>query len=124
VRFLPDPPITADCECGSSLRLEWDEEATCACGRRYSTDGIPEAQYRRVAQTVRRYRLGGYAVGGVLAALMLVVALRAPTMLLLYVPAMMMGWFIYGRPFLRRRYRRAIRAFPQWKLKELRSPRR
>lgn len=113
---MAGPPITVDCACGERLRLAYGEVATCACGRRYDAGEIPAADYAAVARTVRRYRLGGYALAAVLAALVLVGAVTRPAVLVLWVPFALLLWFTLLRPLLRRRFRAAIARFPSWQL--------
>ena len=118
------PRITVRCDCGAEARLHYGDRWECEqCGRRYDTSSIPEAQYREIESIVRRYRLLGYGLGVVLAALVLVLVLQdQPFVLLATLPAILMVWFLYGRPFLRRRYRRAIAAAPRWELRPESGP--
>jgi Flp pilus assembly protein TadB len=114
---LSGPPITVTCECGETLKLAYGAEDTCRCGRRYTTDAIPEADYRRIAMTVRRFKYVGYGLAVLFALLMLLVALTSPPMLFVLVPGVLLVWFTYLRPLVRRSYRRRIAAFPSWQLR-------
>jgi Flp pilus assembly protein TadB len=119
------PPISVHCECGADARLQYGERWQCEqCGRRYDTSTIPEGEYRQLESIVRRYRLFGYAFGALLAAFVLLLVLQdRPFVILASLPAILMVWFVYGRPLLRRRFRRAIASAPRWELRPESGPR-
>jgi hypothetical protein len=111
------PKITVACECGRTEQVEYGAEYTCECGRRYTTSQIPERDYAAVVQLDRRYRLGGQLVGSFFALIFIAVALTRPITLVAVVPSCLLAWMIYGRPFVRRRYWRAVRQLTrEWKL--------
>ena len=98
------PKITITCDCGEPHRLTYGERYVCACGRHWSTDQIPPADYAAIRQLDRRYRLVGWIVALVFAAFVLFVMLANPTQLLIVVPAGLLGWFAFCRPIVRRKH--------------------
>jgi hypothetical protein len=111
------PKITVACECGREERVEYGPEYVCECGRRYATTQIPESDYAAVVDLDRRYRRGGQIVGSFFALIFIAVALTRPFILIAVVPTCLLGWMIYGRPVVRRRYWRAVRQLTrEWKL--------
>jgi hypothetical protein len=112
------PLITVRCECGADEKLRYGERWTCpACGRSYDTSRIPEEEYRRIARATSRLRAGDYVFAAALAVLMLVLLLYGePIQILIALPFLMIAWLTYGRPLLRRRYRRLVAERPTWDL--------
>ncbi len=119
---LSDPPIKVRCDCGEVLRVAYGDGARCGCGRRYTTATIPADDYRRVASTVRLFRLLSYALAAVFALLVALVALTEPLVLVVLVPGGLLVWFLYLRPLVRRNYRRRVATFPTWQLHGERVP--
>jgi hypothetical protein len=116
---VKDPAITVTCECGDQEKLAFGERWTCPrCGRTYDTARIPEDEYRRLARATNRLRLGDFAFAAALAVVMLVLLLFGePIQILIALPFLMIAWLTYGRPLLRRRYRRVIADRPTWELR-------
>jgi hypothetical protein len=116
------PKITITCDCGEQHRLDHDESYTCSCGRTWSTSQVPAADYERIVAVDRRYRRLGWALFGLLALLILGVLLTRPFMAVVLVPLVLLSWFIYGRPIVRRRHYRAISELTRtWKLRPQKS---
>jgi hypothetical protein len=113
------PRITITCECGTATRAHYGERFTCeGCGRVYDTSHIPSTDYARLASVVRRFRIGGWAFGVVVALLALWLVLQGqPFVLLIGLSSILFAWFTYGRPFVRSRYRKALATLPRWDLK-------
>ncbi len=116
---MKPPPITLTCDCGESASVVFGERWTCpACGRVYDTSGIPPDEYRAIEAVARRYRRIGWALVGVVGAFTLFLALtNHPVQILVGLPAIVMVWFIYVRPLMRRRFRKALGTTPTWNLK-------
>ena len=104
------PRITLRCDCGTEALVAYGERWTCeSCGRTYDTTGIPEADWRAIEDMRRRYRIVGYAGMVLIAAFVLLLALTAQEFqLFIGLPAILLVWFIYIRPFMRSRYRRRV----------------
>jgi hypothetical protein len=49
--------------------------------------------------------------------MLLLVLQNQPFMILATLPAILLVWFTYGRPLLRRRFRRALASAPSWELR-------
>ena len=104
-----DPPkITITCDCGEVHRLGYGDEVACRCGRRYDTSVIPAADYAAITATRRRFRLLQAAFAVVLGGLMLATLLLRPRAAVILVPLVLMVWFVYLRPLLRRWHRRQV----------------
>jgi hypothetical protein len=112
------PKITITCDCGEQRKLDHGESYTCSCGRTWSTNDVPAADYARIVAVDRRYRRAGWTVFGLLALLILGVLLTRPFMTVVLVPLILLSWFVYGRPIVRRRHYRAISELTKtWKLR-------
>jgi hypothetical protein len=107
---MASPRITLRCDCGKEEQAVYGERWTCgSCGRTYDTTGIPEADFRAIQSLRRRYRMIGAAGAAVIAAFVLVLALTAQQFqLFIGLPSILLVWFIYIRPFMRRRYRARV----------------
>jgi hypothetical protein len=113
MRPVKGPRITVRCDCDAGqAQLAYGERWSCdACGRTYDTSQIPAQEYQRFASLTRRWRLGGYALAVLFALATLLLYLQdEPINLLIGVPALLVVWFTLLRPFLRGRYRRALKA--------------
>ena len=87
------------------------------CGRRWNTNQIPSEEYWGLLKDMRRLRL---AVIGIALGLTLVfglLALFVSQSLLLLLPVVLAGWFIWYMPFWRRKVRRRARSAPKWNLR-------
>jgi hypothetical protein len=112
------PKITVTCDCGVERKVAYGESYTCECGRQWSTAQIPQADYEAIRRLDRRYRLIGYSLAIVFAGICLFVGLTRPLTLLVLVPSIMLAWFSFVRPSVRRRhYRRVHELTRQWKLR-------
>ena len=114
------PAITVTCECGRRRDLQYGERWKCdGCGRRYDTNKIPVEEYAAIRRTQVRYRLfpliscllllaaviGFWIAGRAFTAVIAVVFLAA-------------SYGVFGRPFFRSRYRRAMsKSLPTWEIK-------
>ena len=98
------------CDCGAEALVAYGETWTCeSCGRTYDTKGIPEADWQAIQDLRRRYRVVGYAGVTLVAAFVLLLALTAQEFqLFIGLPAILLVWFIYVRPFMRSRYHRRV----------------
>ncbi len=114
------PPITVTCECGQRRELQYGERWRCdGCGRRYDTNKIPVEEYAAIRRTQLRYRLFP-----LISCLLLLVAVilfwiagRAFTALIA-VAFLVASYSVFGRPFFRSRYRRALsKNLPTWDIK-------
>jgi hypothetical protein len=113
------PPISLKCDCGAQAKLGYGERWTCPeCGRAYDTRDIPEQEYRELAGLSRRYRMIGFGLVALLAALTLfLVIFGLPFQVFIALPAILLFWFTYVRPIMRRRYLRRTRELTStWKL--------
>lgn len=115
---MKGPRITVTCECGTVTRAAYGVRFTCeGCTREYDTSRIPSSDYARLAAVVRRFRIGGWVFGIVVALLALWLVLQGqPFVLLIGLSSILFAWFTYGRPFVRSRYRKALAALPRWNL--------
>jgi hypothetical protein len=112
------PKITITCDCGEQRRLDYGEAYTCDCGRHWSTSQIPEADYAAIVAVDDRFRRAGWALLLALALIELVILLTQPLMSLIVVPAILLGWFMFGRPYVRSRHYKAVRALTKsWNLR-------
>ena len=114
------PRITVTCECGQRRDLHYGERWKCdGCGRRYDTNKIPIDDYAAIRRTQVRYRLFP-----LISCLLLLVAVilfwiagRAFTALIAVV-FLLASYGVFGRPFFRSRYRRALsKSLPTWEIK-------
>ena len=114
------PRITLRCDCGAEALVAYGERWTCgSCGRTYDTKGIPETDWQAIQDLRRRYRIVGYAGVTLVAAFVLLLALTAQEFqLFIGLPAILLVWFIYVRPFMRSRYhRRVVELQRSWTLR-------
>lgn len=113
------PRITLRCDCGAEALVAYGERWTChACGRTYDTNRIPDADYRAIQDLRRRYRAAGWVAVSLVAAVVLLLALSAQQYeIFLGLPGILLVWFMYVRPFMRRRYVRRVRELTRtWEL--------
>jgi len=116
---LKGPRITVNCECGQTHYLAYGESWTCGnCGRLYDTNRIPRDDYEQIRQISLRYRMLPIAFGALIALLAIVFTLTGniPGVFFL-LPVALVTWFVFIRPFHRRRYREAIQGLPVWQLR-------
>jgi Flp pilus assembly protein TadB len=112
-------PISLTCDCGAQASVAYGERWTCPnCGRTFDTSQIPGADYDRLQQLNRRYWLANWAVVACMAALVLVVALTGQLISIFAGLAVaLLSWFLYIKPLVHRRHRRAVSGLTRsWKL--------
>ena len=116
--ILGGPPISVTCECGVKHDLKYGEAWTCeSCGRRWDTRQIPREQYEAVRRTQLRFRVLPVVVGLVVLALAVFFTLSGNIFSVFFLlPVGLTFWFVFLRPFHRRRYRAAIADLPRWEL--------
>jgi hypothetical protein len=114
------PLITVTCECGERRDLKYGEQWKCeGCGRRFDTTKIPLEEYAAIRRTQIRYRLFPLSAGILLLVAVILFwveggAFRA----LVAVAFLLASWGVFGRPFYRARYRRALsNNTPTWTIK-------
>jgi Flp pilus assembly protein TadB len=111
-------PVTIKCDCGEFRDVAYGEAWQCeTCGRRWNTNQIPADEYWGLMRDMRRFRLSviGVAVG--LALVFGLLALFVAESLLLLLPVVLAGWFLFYMPFWRRKVRRRARSAPKWSLR-------
>lgn len=118
IQGMRGPAITLQCDCGAEGRVPFGGRWACPeCGRSYDTTAIPAGEYERIVSAVRSYRIAGFAMMAVIAAMVLALALsHRPVQIFAGLPLILLVWFMYVRPVFRRRYRRAIADVPTWQL--------
>jgi hypothetical protein len=114
------PLITVTCECGKTRELRYGERWKCeGCGRRFDTSKIPVEEYAAIRRTQIRYRMFPLLSGVLLLVAMILFwveggAFRA----FVAVAFLVASWSVFGRPFWRSRYRRAMsKNLPTWNIK-------
>ena len=115
---MAGPRVTIACHCGAHLAIPYGDRQACqACGRWWSTSQIPEADYRAVIATRRRFRKNEVTfvlVALAVACSLLLVGRNAP--LVISLPAFAVAWARYFRPWWRQRKRTAFEGLPVWDL--------
>ena len=116
--ILGGPPISITCECGLKHDLKYGEAWTCeSCGRRWDTKQIPREQYEVVRRTQLRFRVLPVLLGLVVLGFAVFFTLTGNLFsVFLLLPVGLSVWFVFLRPFHRRRYRAAIAELPRWEL--------
>ena len=114
---MKGPPITVTCVCGEARHVPYGETWQCErCRRRWNTAQIPPDVYWGIMREMRNYRL--VVIGSVLglAAVIGTLALVFALNVILLLPVLFIGWFIWFMPLWRRKLRRRTRSLPSWKL--------
>jgi hypothetical protein len=90
--------------------VQFGERWTCPeCGRSYDTSRIPAEDYQAIEALDRRYRRWNIGVVAVLALLVLMVAYtRQFIPILAGLGVVLVGWFLYIKPYVHRRHKRAV----------------
>ena len=116
---LRGPPIAVTCECGEKRDLRYGERWRCeSCGRTYDTTRIPRQDYEAIRRTQLRFRVLPVLLGLGVAGLAIFFTLTGNTFSVFFLlPVALTTWFVFVRPFHRRRYRRAIADLPRWELR-------
>lgn len=86
------------------------------CGRRWNTTQIPAEEYWGILREMRRYRLQVIGIALGLAVVFALLALFVAGSLILLLPVVLGGWFIWYMPWWRRKIRRRARSLPKWEL--------
>lgn len=111
-------PVTIKCECGEFRDIPYGEAWQCeTCGRRWNTNQIPADEYWALMRDMRRYRLSVIAIALGLAVVFALLALFVAESLVLLLPVVLAGWFLFYMPFWRRKVRRRARSAPTWSLR-------
>src|SRR5207247_8407783 len=111
---------TRRCACGrGEASVGYGERWECPrCGRVYDTAAIPQGEYDSIRALQRRYQMVGWVLAAFVAAFVLFLAMAGqPLQILAGLPLILVSWFLYVRPLLRRRFLRAIAGRPQWELR-------
>jgi hypothetical protein len=118
IASVKSPPITIRCECGEAKHVPYGEVWTCdSCGRRWNTAQIPASEYWALMRDMRRMRFAVIGIALALTAIFGLLALLVAESLLLLLPAVLAGWFIWYMPWWRRKVRRRARDVPKWNLR-------
>lgn len=113
------PLITLTCECGQRHELRYGERWNCeGCGRGYDTAKIPLEEYAAIRRTQLRYRMIPLVSCLVLLAAVIVFWATGRTYgAIVAVPFLVASYVMFGRPFFRSRYRRALsQNLPTWNI--------
>ncbi len=114
---MKGPPITVTCHCGEMRHVPYGETWACEkCGRRWNTTQIPAEAYWGIMREMRNYRLAVIGVALGTTAVFAVLALTVSEGLILILPLLLTGWFIWFMPWWRRKIRRRARSLPGWQL--------
>lgn len=107
---MGSPSITLRCDCGAEGRAGYGERWTCpSCGRVYDTAQIPSTDYDAIRALDRHYRRWSRAIMVVLALLVLAVAHTGQFIpILAGLGVVLVGWFLYIKPYVHRRHRAAV----------------
>lgn len=111
------PLITLSCECGQRHELHYGERWKCeGCGRTWDTNKIPLEQYAAIRRTQVRYRVFPLVTGLLLLAAVIVFFIEGRAFsALIAIPFLLASWTVFGRPFFRSRYRKALtKNLPTW----------
>ncbi len=114
------PLITVTCECDQRRDLKYGEQWRCeGCGRRFDTRKIPLEEYAAIRRTQVRYRLFPILSGLLLlVAVILFFIVGKAFSALIAVALLLASWSMFGRPFYRSRYRKALsEKVPTWTIK-------
>jgi hypothetical protein len=115
---MSGPPITLRCDCGAVARVDFGSRWTCPeCGRVYDTSRIPAEEYNRIGSIQTRYRLVGLALITIVAlGLLALVIWGYPFQIFIALPGILLGWYLFVKPTMRRRYMQAMASRPEWTL--------
>jgi len=97
----------------------YGERWTCPeCGRTYDTSQIPATDYESIKALDRRYRIGIWCVVGVMALIVLAVAVTGQWFSVFAgLAVVLLSWFLFIKPVVHRRHRRAVRSLTRkWEL--------
>lgn len=112
------PPITIACDCGEMKHVDYGDTWECEkCGRRWNTNQIPAEEYWGILRNMRRLRLAVITIAVGLTVVFGLLALFVAESLILLLPIVLAGWFIWYMPWWRRKVRRRAREVPKWNLR-------
>jgi hypothetical protein len=116
---LKGPPITLTCECGQRRELAYGERWQCeSCGRSWDTTRIPAEQYDRIRKLSLRYRAIPVIFGLFITAVGIFFTFTGNVFSVFFLlPIGLISWFVFLRPWHRKRYRAAIKGLPRWELR-------
>ena len=111
-------PVTIRCECGRVEHVPYGERWRCEdCGRRWNTNQIPAEEYWGIMREMRKFRLVAIAAAVVIALIFVVLALVVSRSVLILLPLVLGGWYIWYMPWWRRKVRQRARRLPTWELR-------
>ena len=111
------PPITINCQCGETKRVEYGQRWTCErCGRSWNTQQIPADEYEGLLRRIRRHKIEVLAAAAIGAAVLIPLIVFVSGRFIAVVPMAMAAWLFLFLPYWRRRYRRTARNAPRWDL--------
>jgi hypothetical protein len=119
MRGMGSPSITLRCDCGAEGHAAYAEHWTCpSCGRTYDTSQIPAGDYAAIEALDKRYRYANIGVVAVLALVILGIAIKGQMISTLAgLAVVLVGWFLYIKPLVHRRHKRAVRELTRsWEL--------
>lgn len=109
--------MTIRCECGETRQVPYGERWTCdKCRRTWNTAQIPAAEYEGILREMRNFRLTAIAAALIIGAVFAVMALTVATSVVLLIPVVLSGWYLFYMPLWRRKVRRRARSLPTWQL--------
>jgi hypothetical protein len=118
ISWMKAPPITIACDCGAMKHVDYGDTWECEqCGRRWNTNQIPAEEYWGILRNMRRLRLSVIGIALGLTLVFGLLALFVSESLLLLLPVVLAGWFIWYMPWWRRMVRRRARSTPKWNLR-------
>jgi hypothetical protein len=119
IQAVGSPAITLRCDCGAEGRAQHGDRWVCPkCGRTYDTSQIPAEDYDAIKSLDRRYRVASWSIVFVMAVIVLAVAVTGQLLpIFAGLAVTMLSWFLYIKPVVHRRHRRAVSALTrQWNL--------
>jgi hypothetical protein len=116
VTVMKGARITVKCDCGEVSYLAYGQTWHCNCGRRWNTGQIPADEYWGIMREMRRFRLGAIGAALILCLTFGLLTFLVAQRLLLLLPVVMAGWYLFYMPRWRRRVRQRARNLPTWQL--------
>ena len=108
-RRVREPPITVACDCGQVAYVRYGDRWECpTCGKTWDTCQIPRADYDRLLQTVRRYRLLALGPPLALAAVLVPLAVLVGTQFAFLLFALVLAYGLFALPRIRERASRTV----------------
>lgn len=111
-------PITIKCDCGQVQYVPYGDVWECpTCHRRWNTNQIPADEYWSIMHDMRRYRVQVMILALVVGGSFAVLAALTGARVLLLIPIVMSGWYLFFMPQWRRKVRARARSLPTWQLR-------